>query len=227
MLKKTLGLFFIFLTGTATADSADQWVTQDSLDRLVNESALPMGAIVETEVITQDDRLSSAHCPAALFSNSESRKAWGKTLLKVQCLGSEVAPFFVHVDFKVWAPVLVVKEQVQRGDSIGDHQVEFRTMNVAQLKQGWVTDLTDLHNKTASRPLWPGTTISHDVLTGRPLLQYGDTVKIMVQGPGFQIAGSGTALERAEKGDVVKIKTAQGKVLHGVAVGDLLVEVTL
>lgn len=233
MLRKTLGLFLILLSATgfpfgsmAFADSS-QWVTRESLDKLTDSAALPVGAVVEAELATTDERLSPTNCPAPLFSNSEERKVWGKTLLKVQCMGTEVVPFYVHVDFKVWSPVLVVKEQIQRGEEIAAEQVEFRTMNLAELKQGWLTDVTDLKNKTAVRPLWPGTTLNHEALKGRALLQYGDTVKIMVQGPGFQIAGSGTAMERAEKGDIVKIKTAQGKVLHGIAIGEMLVEVTL
>lgn len=233
MLRKTLGLFLILsaalgmsFTGGVLAD-ASQWVTKESLDKLVDPAALPAGAIVEAELASTDDRLGPSQCPAPLFSNSEDRKAWGKTLLKVQCMGTEVAPFYVHVEFKVWSPVLVVKEQIQRGEGINADQVEYRTMNLAELKQGWLTDVNDLNNKTAVRPLWPGTTLNHESLKGRALLQYGDTVKIMVQGPGFQIAGSGTAMERAEKGDIVKIKTAKGKVLHGIAVGEMLVEVTL
>lgn len=233
MLRKTLGLFLVLLcevnfsTTNPAYANADQWVTGESLNKLIDPAVVPADAIVEAEVATTDERLSPSQCPAPLFSNSEQRKAWGRTLLKVQCMGTSVAPFFVYVDFRIWSPVLVVKEQIQRGEAIGADQVEYRTMNLAELKQGWLTDVNDLDNKTAVRPLWPGTTLNHEALKGKALIQFGDTVKIMVQGPGFQIAGSGMAMERAEKGDVVKIKTTQGKVLHGVAVGEMLVEVTL
>lgn len=217
----------LWAQSAANAVAAGQWVTKKDLARLVDPASLPKDASVQVALTREDERLSPAVCPAALFSNSENRKVWGRTLLKVQCLGSEQAPFYVTVDVQVWAPVLVIKEAVQSGQEIKPEQVEFRTMDVAELKQGWITELAVLDRKTANRPLWPGMTLSHDNLKGQPLLKYGDTVKVMIKGPGFQIAGSATAMETAEKGDVVKIKTAQGKVLHGVAVDELLVEVTL
>lgn len=221
--------FCLSLWGQTNEHSAapGQWVTEADLARLVDPASIPKDATVQVELARDDNRLSPAECPAALFSNSENRNVWGRTLLKVQCLGSEQAPFFVQVDVQVWAPVLVVKESVQSGQEIKPEQVEFRTMDIAALKQGWISDLSALERKTALRPLWPGMTLSRDNLKGQPLLKYGDTVKVMIIGPGFQIAGTAMALEAAEKGDIVKIKTDQGKVLHGVAVEELVVEVTL
>ena len=234
MIKKTLGLFFIFLFSLAPAAevhasdaSPAAWVKQSDLARLVDQAAIPPGAIVQTSITKADEEMLRERCPTALFSNRQNNPVWGRTLLQVQCVGSDTTPFFVHVQFDIWAPVLVVKSQIQRGDQIEPDQIEYRTMNIAELTRGWITELSDLDNKTANRPLWPGTTLTHSALKGRTLVKHGDTVKIRVKGPGFRIAGNGTALEAAEKGDIVKIRTEQGKVLHGIAVAHMEVEVTL
>ena len=59
------------------------------------------------------------------------------------------------------------------------------------------------------------------------MVKHGDTVKVVMSGPGFAIGGTAVAMGEAELGEVVKIKTAQGKILHGVARDALVVEVNL
>lgn len=228
-LKKTLGLFSIFLLpalGLAQG-GASQWVSMDNLRDLVDMNTIAHNATVEVVIDKEDERLKTEVCPAALFSNSKNNKLWGRTFLEVQCLGSSTAPFFVTAEFKVWAPVLVVKENIGTGEAIAESALEYRTMDITQLPGEYINDVAVLTNKTAARQLWPGSLLKPEWLKGRPLLRYGDTVKITVKGPGFNISGQGVALETAEMGDIVKIKNTQGKVLHGVAIGDMLVEVTL
>ncbi|HEX4917748.1 MAG TPA: flagellar basal body P-ring formation chaperone FlgA [Limnobacter sp.] len=206
---------------------ASKWVTQDQLPDLVDTTSLPAGANVQVNFLKQDPRIGGSECPAALFSNSENNRMWGRTFVRVQCVGAGTTPFFVGVDVKVWAPVLVVKNTLQSGQAVQANDVEFRTMDLTQLNHGWVTELSHLSHKTAARQLWPGTMLKYEHLKGQPIVRHGDTVKVMVKGPGFAIGGTATAMEAAEQGQIVKIKTAQGKILHGVAAGDLLVEVSL
>lgn len=221
-------LFGLGLT-QATAAQADssRWVTEARLSELVDPALLPPGASVDVKFVKTDERIGGLQCPAALFANSAGNKMWGRTYVRVQCVGSDTAPFFVGVDVKVWAPVLVVKGTVQSGQTLGLDDVEFRTMDLSQLSHGWVSELAHLNNKTAARQLWPGTLLKHDHLRGQALVKNGDTVKVMMKGPGFAIGGTAVAMGEAELGEVVKIKTSQGKILHGVARDALLVEVSL
>lgn len=204
-----------------------RWVSEGQLAELVDRAALPTGASVDVAFVRTDERIGSAQCPAALFANSNGNKMWGRTFLQVQCLGSDLPPFFVGVDVKVWAPVLVVKNTVQSGQTVGLADVEFKNMDLSQLHQGWISDMAHLGNKTAARQLWPGMLLKHDYLRGQALIKHGDTVKVMMRGPGFAIGGSAVAMGEAELGEVVKIKTSQGKILHGIAKEALLVEVSL
>jgi len=206
---------------------ASKWVTEEQLATLIDPNLLPAGSNVQVSLLKRDPRIGSEDCPAALFSNSENNRMWGRTFVRVQCVGASTTPFFVGVDVKVWAPVLVVKGTVQAGQLVQASDLEFKTMDLTQVTQGWVTDLAHLGNKTASRQLWPGTVLKYEHLKGQPIVRHGDTVKVMVRGPGFAIGGTATAMEAAEQGQTVKIKTAQGKIMHGVATGDLLVEVSL
>ncbi|HEX4855426.1 MAG TPA: flagellar basal body P-ring formation chaperone FlgA [Limnobacter sp.] len=212
---------------SAAANVSAKWVTEDRLVELVDPALLPTGAHVDVKFVKADDRIGSSQCPAALFANTQGNRMWGRTFLRVQCVGSDLAPFFVGVDVKVWAPVLVMKNMVQAGQAVGAGDVEFRNMDLSQLTQGWLTELVHLNNRTAARQLWPGSVLKPDHLKGQALIKNGDTVKVMMKGPGFAIGGTAVALGEAEAGQVVKIKTGQGKILHGVAREALLVEVSL
>ncbi|NJM32268.1 MAG: flagellar basal body P-ring formation protein FlgA [Limnobacter sp.] len=227
-MNKTLVLFSaLFLALYATsAVATERWVKQADLASLVPKELVPKGATLEVE-LQGDERIGSTTCPVALFSNASNNRLWGKTFLQVQCLGSDQPPFFVTVHIRLWAPVLVVRQTAPSGEPIGLDAVEFRTMDLTQLNSGYIDNLAALDRKVAARQLFPGALLKPDHLKGRSLLKYGDTVKVVVGGPGFKIAGTATALEAAEQGDIVKIKTPNGKILHGMAVDDMLVEVTL
>jgi len=203
------------------------WVTADKLNQLVPKDALPAGSEVSVDINTADARLGGRGCPTPLFGNSRRSKLWGRTFLEVQCVGGDTAPFFIAADVKVTAPVWVAKELIAAGEAIGPNRAELKKMDLTQLGGSWVTDLSNLDNKTAIRAIYAGTPLKPAMLKGRALIKRGEQVKIVIVGPGFNIAGAGVSLEDAEQGALLKVKTDKGKVLSGVAKDELLVEVTL
>jgi flagella basal body P-ring formation protein FlgA len=214
-------------TTAAASASSQAWVSQENLNKLVALDTLPAGAQVQIELNRADPRIGSASCPAALFSNSRGHKMWGRTFLEVQCMGSNTAPFFVSVDVKVFSPVWVTREMIAAGEPISPEKLEQKILDIATLNTGWVSELAHLSQKSAARAIYPGTALRADLLKGKTLLKRGEQVKVLISGPGFQIAGSGITLEDAEQGNAVKVKTDKGKVLSGIAKDELLVEITL
>jgi len=152
---------------------------------------------------------------------------WGRTFLEVQCVGSDTAPFFVGVDVKVFSQVWVSRELISAGEPINPEKLEQKVVDIATLNTGWVSELAHVSQKSAARAIYPGTPLRADLLKGKSLLKRGEQVKVLISGPGFQIAGSGITLEDAEQGNTVKVKTDKGKVLSGIAKDELLVEITL
>lgn len=221
-------LFTTFGTNAVSALAQEaKWVTEEKLLELLDPAVLPPGAQAQVNFVKNDKRIGSPQCPVALFANSQNNPMWGRTFVQVQCVGSDTAPFFLGVDVKVWVPVLVLKKPVQSGQPLSMDDVELRTMNVSELKQGWVSDLAHVSNKKAVRQLWPGTLLKQTHLRGQSMVKSGDTVKVVMKGKGFSVGGTAVAMGEAELGEVIKIKTGQGKILHGVAKEALLVEVNL
>lgn len=202
-------------------------VTFDQLHTLIAPESLPQDATVHVKLVKADERIGSPACPEALFSNPTHNRLWGRTFMKVQCIGGDAHSFFVGLDFDVFAPVLVMKKTIPIGQAVGPDDVEFNTMNIAQLPQGWIDNMAHLNNKTATRSLTPGLVLRQDYIKGTPLIRRGDTVKVMMKGQGFSIDGSAQAVEAAELGQSIKIKTSQGKILTGIAIEQSVVELTL
>lgn len=229
-LRSLAALVCLFTGLTVQANVGNQparWVTEDRLNELVDPALLPPNSEVAVKFVKPDERIGSAQCPAALFANTQGNRMWGRTFVRVQCVGSATAPFFVGIDVKVWAPILVMKNGIQAGQALSASDVEFKQMDLSQLTHGWLTDTVHINNKTAARQLWPGAVLKPDHLRGQALIRNGDTVKVMMKGPGFAVGGTAVALGEAEFGQVVKIKTSQGKILHGVAREALVVEIAL
>lgn len=78
-------------TGAAQTDSS-RWVTEAQLSELVDPALLPPGASVDVKFVKADERIGSLQCPAALFANTAGNKMWGRTYVRVQCVGSDTAP---------------------------------------------------------------------------------------------------------------------------------------
>jgi flagella basal body P-ring formation protein FlgA len=203
------------------------WVTFEQLHTLVAPDSLPKDATVQVSLVKQDERIGTPACPEALFSNTTNNRLWGRTFLKVQCIGGESSGFFVGVDFDVFAPVLVIKKTISIGQALEPDDVEFTTTNIAQLPQGWINNMAHINNKTATRTLTPGLVLRQDYMKGTPLIRRGDTVRVTMKGQGFSIGGSAQAVEAAEQGQSIKVKTSQGKILTGIATEPSLVELTL
>ncbi len=230
---KTLIIFLFFFTfalkplSSQANEWMQQWFKKENLANLLDTSNLPSDAVIEVKLDDKDIRLDNKECPAPLFTKQTNQKVWGKTLLKIHCLGADQSPFYVYAYFNVWAPVLVAKEPLQNAQTITPNQLEYRTINLIDLKQGWINQFNQLNDKKTRQPISPGTALYPGLFIDKPLLDHGDSVKVIIKGDGFHVVSMATALEEGSQGDIVKIKTSKGEILHGVAVSELTVEVSL
>ena len=64
------------------------------------------------------------------------------------------------------------------------------------------------------------------ILRAPPVVQQGQSVRIVSKGKGFQVAAEGRALANAADGQVVQVRTASGQTISGIARPDGTVEVS-
>jgi len=90
-----------------------------------------------------------------------------------------------------------------------------------------VADVSRLIGRQLARPLPAGAAPRQPDLKQRQWFAAGDTVQLVAQGRGFSVSGAGQALGPGLEGQTVRVRTDNGRVLSGQAVGQNRVEVSL
>jgi len=80
-----------------------------------------------------------------------------------------------------------------------------------------VTSAAELAGMVSANRVAPGAPIRKELLRGVAVIQQGQAVKVVAQGPGFVVSTEGKALSGATVGAVVQAKTLDGRVIRGVA----------
>ena len=91
---------------------------------------------------------------------------------------------------------------------------------------GVVTEAAQAIGKTLNVSAQSGQILRTDILRAPPVVQQGQSVRIVSKGKGFQVAAEGKALNNAADGQVVQVRTASGQTISGIARPDGTVEVS-
>jgi flagella basal body P-ring formation protein FlgA len=70
-----------------------------------------------------------------------------------------------------------------------------------------------------------GAPLRADLLRSKPVVQQGQSVRVVSSGAGFSVSAEGRAIGTAGDGQVVQVRTPGGAILSGVARPGALVEV--
>ncbi len=186
------------------------------LERLINPNHLPNGARSTISINHEDKRLQNCQNPIA--SAHHAQKLWGKSFLKIQCSNTERKPFFIPVQIDVMGKVAVLAKPVAMGSEIFQDNIEWQERNLTQLPTGWVMSKEEIQGKTARVALMSGQVISPSHLKGQTVIQRGQSVLIQFKGQAFEIKAQVEAMQAAEIGDVIRVKTQSGKILNAVVV---------
>jgi len=62
-----------------------------------------------------------------------------------------------------------------------------------------------------------GTVLRQEMLKISPVVQQGQTVKLISTGEGFSVSAEGQAMGKANEGQIVQVKVASGQIVSGIA----------
>lgn len=220
-----------FWAGTAeAADAADAPDRQSlaALTALAREFAerQAAGADGEVEVTARppDARLRLPVCPVPQAFLPPGRKPWGSTLIGVRC-DAPVWTVYLPVDVAVWGVVVVSSRPLARGQVITAADVAEQRTDITRLPVPAARRLQDVLGKTLRQPLATGRPLAATALQAPVVVTRGQVVALRSAGPGFSVFARGQALASAGVGDLVNVKTANGRVVSGVVTADGAVEI--
>jgi flagella basal body P-ring formation protein FlgA len=167
-----------------------------------------------------DERMNLPDCSSLNLFLSPGSHLWGTGSLGVRCDAPTSWSLYLTYRIHLKGPALLAMRPLPShyapmAQDLAKGEVEYKS------DPGRYPRNTDsLHGSTLSMPIAKGTPITIDLLRVKPLIQSGQRVRILSDGPGFQVSQEGVAQQQAGVGDLLKLKLASGRYVQGLVQND-------
>ena len=118
---------------------------------------------------------------------------------------------------KVVGNYLVAASPLAQGQVITETDVINEKGDLTHLPAGIFTDKAQALGRSVQISMTAGTVLRQEMLKVTPVVQQGQTVKVVSTGNGFSVSAEGLALSKANEGQIIQVKVASGKVVTGIA----------
>lgn len=167
-----------------------------------------------------DSRLQLARCDAPQPYLPNGAKALGKTTVGVRCTAPVTWNVLLPATIGATVDYVVSAAPLPQGQRVGSADLALRRGDLATLPAGVLTDASQAIGRTLQLPVAAGIPVVRGMLKSQPVVQPGQAVRLVAQGPGFSVASDAHAVTGGAEGDLVQAKTASGQVISGVAQAD-------
>lgn len=116
---------------------------------------------------------------------------------------------FAYIEWKV--PVIVSKKLILRGEQIQKDYLENKVIYMRFVPQDLVVSKKELVGATANVNIGPDEPIRASMVSLRPIIHYGDKVRIIYDNNGIKIETYGIALGNGYLGKVLRVQNSQTK----------------
>lgn len=203
---------------------AQRWVR----DTVARTNADNPGLRMEATVGALDGRLRLAVCGNVEAYIPPGARLWGRSRVGLRCAdGMGRWNVSLPVVVKAVGPAWVLKSQISPGAVLSES-------DVMEAEVDWAEEPTAI---LQDRALWLGQTTTRVLVAGQPLrqgmvrpaqvFQPGAQVRVVAQGPGFQISSDGQALSAGVVGQSARVKMDNGRVTSGVVLDMRTVRIDL
>jgi flagella basal body P-ring formation protein FlgA len=122
----------------------------------------------------------------------------------------------LNADIQVFRDVVVLRDNISRGDQVTASNLTLHKRNIADLQRGYFTSFEPIINNISKRSLKAGTALNPRMIDLPIIIKRGQSVTLKVDRAGFSVDMKGLALKKGRKGDKIKVKnSSSGKILYG------------
>ena len=183
---------------------------------------------LEVEVGAIDTRLKLAPCTRTEVFLPPGTKLWGRSRVGVRCLeGPSRWNVTLPVTVNAWGKAWVVKGQVVAGSMISISDVVEAEVNWSEDSAGVLVEPSLWLGFVATRPLNTGQTLRQGMVRPAQVFQAGSQVRVVAQGPGFQVSSDGQALSAGIVGQSARVRLDNGRVANGIVLDVRTVKIEL
>lgn len=200
-------------------------IPADALRLYLEREATGLPGRVEVTLGALDPRINLGDCRRIEPFMPVGARLWGRGYVGVRC--AEGSPFtaFLPVTVRVTGPALVLTRALPAGSAVTAADVRLEETELTREPPGALADFAAVGERVLTRPLAPGQMLRAEHLRVPPAVAAGDAVKVLLTGRGFSVATEGRAVTGAAEGQTVRVQTASGKTLSGVARAGRVVQV--
>ncbi len=194
-------------------DATQRWL--DDAVAAVRTSE-PGSLRVEVAVGVLDSRLKLAPCTKVEPYLPPGTRLWGKTRLGLRCLeGASRWNVFLPITVSAFGPAWVIKGSVASGSVLTESDAMETEVDWAEESSPIVSKPSHWVGQVATRALSTGQAVRQGMIRPAQVFQAGTQVRVLAQGPGFQITGDGQAVSAGVLGQPARVRMSNGRIMSG------------
>lgn len=183
-------------------------------------SGLPGKIMIKVGKI--DRRIALAACPKLEPFTPPGGRLFGNATVGVRCVSGSSWTLFVPVQVKINTDLLIAVRPLQQGQVLRREDIAIQNGNLTD--PGVLVDPAHAVGKVLKFGVGAGQALKQNMLRSPFSVTEGQIVQIQVAGQGYRINYEGQALNNAAEGQSLRVRTASGQVISGLAQADGSVE---
>lgn len=211
------------------APSALQKQIDEAIQLYVSESQDGSYEEVKVEVQTVDPRLrlSECHSPLQLQHRPHNRST-GRLTFKISCDNPDSWTIHVPVVVQAFDQVVISDLPIAKGTHLSAGDLRLESRDVSLLYGGYFKSIAELDGFVARRPIPAERVINAALVDPARMINRGEKVVIIADGPGLSIRATGFAMEDGAFGELIRVKnTSSDKVVEGRITAPGVIKVSL
>jgi flagella basal body P-ring formation protein FlgA len=183
---------------------------------------------MEVKVGNLDSRLKLAPCGNIEPYLPPGSRLWGRTRIGLRCVdGVSRWNVSLPVTVNAFGNAWVIKAPVQPGVAITLADVVEAEVNWAEESSPVIRDRALWEGQVATRALTTGQTLRQGMVKPAQVFQAGAQIRVVAQGPGFQISSDAQALSAGVVGQLARVRLENGRVSSGTVLDMRTVKIDL
>jgi flagella basal body P-ring formation protein FlgA len=175
-----------------------------------------------------DPRLKLPTCHLPLESSQlGNQRQMGRVIVEVRC--NDEKPWKLRIPFmvSVFVPVAIASKPISRKQHLSRSDIMFEDRDISKLNRGYYSTIDNILGRVTRNQIRTGIVINPGQIRPPYLVLRGQTVKIVVRTPSYQVTMNGQALSDGAKGEVIKVKNSKSqKIVEGVVTARGIVQVS-
>lgn len=237
MNKKFQRLLLSFLLGISAFTSA---IAQDSdqqpvlielgnlskeVEKFLRSQSSSLQNDIEINVKPIDSRLKLSACAQLSPFLPPGGKAWGKVTVGMRCTAPKPWTVYIAAQVRVFGDYFVTKSAISAGQVLSESDIVKVRGELSSQSPGTIVNSGTAIGKTMIAAYPAGIGIRQDMFKMIPIIQQGQSIKIVSQGNGFRVSNDAIALNNASEGQLTRAKTNSGQLVSGIARAGGFIEV--